>query len=309
MPTLSNSKIVPCIWFDDQAQEAATFYARTLPGGRTNAASHYPETAENPSGKPRGSLLTAEFEVAGQRFTALNGGPMFVLNPSISFFIQVGTTEEVDHLFAALAEGGEALIPIDSYPWSERYAWVKDRFGVSWQPIKTNGAQGAPGGGAATIAPCLMFAGKQHGRAEEAMRFYAGVFPDGRIETVERYSGDEGPPGTVKHGRFRLAGQEMVAMDSHVAHDTTFNEALSLMVMCKDQDEVDRYRDALGEGGEHGPCGWLKDRFGLSWQVVPSMIGQWLTSKDSAARDRAFGAVMQMSKLDIAAIQRAFAGR
>ena len=125
---------------------------------------------------------------------------------------------------------------------------------------------------------------------------------------IERYAAGEGPVETVKHGRFVLDGQEMIAMDSHVEHGFTFNEALSLQVMCEDQDEVDRYWAALGEGGEHGPCGWLKDRFGISWQVVPTAISRWMSGKDAAARDRAFAAMLQMGKLDIAALEKAFEG-
>jgi predicted 3-demethylubiquinone-9 3-methyltransferase (glyoxalase superfamily) len=194
-------------------------------------------------------------------------------------------------------------MPLDRYPWSDRYGWVEDRFGVSWQVIA-----GERPPGAATIVPCSMFTGPQHGRAEQAMQAYIRIFPDSRIESIERYAADEGPEGTVKHGRFVVAGQEMIAMDSHLDHGFTFNEAISLQVMCKDQREVDRYWTALSEGGEQGPCGWLKDRFGLSWQVVPIGIADWLASKDVAARDRAFAAVMGMKKLDIAAIQAAFHG-
>lgn len=300
---MSGKSIVPCLWLDNQAEEAASFYTQIFPDGHVTAVSHYPESGDNPSGKPPGSVLTVEFTVAGQRFTALNGGPMFVINPSISFFVRVETVEETDRLFSALADGGEALMPLDAYPWSERYGWVKDRFGVSWQVIAMSGArQGA------TIAPCLMFTGPQHGRTEEAMQAYARIFPDGRIESIERYAADEGPEGTVKHGRFAVDGLEMTAMDSPIDHGVTFNEAISLQVMCKDQDEVDRYWDALSEGGEKGPCGWLKDRFGLSWQVVPIGITDWMTSKDVAARDRAFNAMMGMTKPDIAALQAAFNG-
>jgi predicted 3-demethylubiquinone-9 3-methyltransferase (glyoxalase superfamily) len=300
----SFSKITPCIWLDDQAEQAAAFYVRTFPAGRIIAASRYPESSDNPSARPRGSVLTVDFEVAGQRFTALNGGPIFVLNPSISFFVHVDTPADAERLFAALADGGEVLMPLDSYPWSERYGWVKDRFGVSWQVIAGRRAEGGR-----TIAPCLMFAGPQHGRAAEAMRLFAGIFPGGRIDSMERYAAGEGPPGTVKHGRFGLAGHEMVAMDSHVDHGVTFNEALSLQVMCEDQDEIDRYWTALSDGGEPGPCGWLKDRFGLSWQVVPTAIAEWMTSTDTAARDRAFEVMLQMKKLDIAALRRAYEGR
>jgi predicted 3-demethylubiquinone-9 3-methyltransferase (glyoxalase superfamily) len=296
--------IVPCIWFDDQAEQAAAFYAKSFDSGRgrVTAVSHYPENSDNPSGKPRGSVLTVEFEVAGQRFTAFNGGPQFVLNPSISFFVGVDSAGEADKLFAALADGGEALMPIGTYPWSERYGWVKDRFGVSWQ-IMAGRRPGDP-----TIFPCLMFTGTQAAKAEEAMRLYTSVFPNGRIDAIERYVAGEGPEGSIKHGRFVVDGQLMVAMDSHIEHGTTFNEALSLQIMCKDQPEVDRYWEALSEGGEKGPCGWLKDPFGVSWQVVPTNITKWFTTEDVAARDRAFAEMMKMKKIDIATLERAFAG-
>ena len=125
---------------------------------------------------------------------------------------------------------------------------------------------------------------------------------------MERYGAGEGPAGTVKHGRFRLVGQEMVAMDSHLAHGITFSEALSLQVICDGQAEVDRFWDALAVGGAHGPCGWLKDRFGFSWQVVPAGFDAWMASSDAAARDRAFAAMLKMGELDLAALQAAFEG-
>lgn len=298
------SKIVPCIWLDDQAEAAADFYARIFPAGRVVAASRYPAHGDNSAGKPRGSVLTVEFEVAGQRFTALNGGPVFVPNPSVSFFVHVDAPADADRFFAAFAAGGQELMPIDRYPWSERYGWVQDRFGVSWQVMSGRRSPDGP-----MVAPCLMFAGAQHGRAGEAMRFYSGVFPGGHVGSEEHYQEGEGPPGTVKHGRFSLAGQEFVAMDSHYDHGFGFNEALSLQVMCAGQEELDRYWQALADGGKHGPCGWLKDRFGLSWQVVPEMLPSLLTGPDEAAAGRAFAAVMRMQKIDIAAVRRAYEGK
>jgi predicted 3-demethylubiquinone-9 3-methyltransferase (glyoxalase superfamily) len=293
--------IIPCIWLDDQAEQAAALYAKTFAGGRVVATSRYPETSDNPSRRPRGSVLTVEFEIAGRRFTALNGGPIFTPNPSLSFFAYVETPADADRIYGALLEGGEALMPIGAYPWSERYGWVKDRFGVTWQVMATRPSDVA-------IVPCLMFAGALHGRAEDAMKMYTSIFPRSRVEAVERYKAGEGPEGTVKRGRFVLDGQAMVAMDSHVTHGFTFNEGLSLQVMCEDQRDLDRYWDALGAGGKPSACGWLKDRFGLSWQVVPKNMGTWMASPDKVARDRAFAAMLTMKKLDVAALERAFSG-
>lgn len=295
--------IVPCIWLDAGAEAASAFYVAAFPGGRIEAVARYPESFDNPAHKPRGSVMTVDFTVAGQRFTALNGGPMFTLNPSISFFVFVDAPAEADRLFAALADGGKALMPIDAYPWSERYGWVQDRFGVSWQVMARRGPPEGAG-----IVPCLMFSDAVSGRAEAAMRFYAGALPGGEVESITRYEAGEGPEGSVKHGRFRMAGQEMIAMDSHVSHGITFSEALSLQVMCRDQAEVDRCWAALADGGREGPCGWLTDRFGVSWQVVPEEIVAWMTSPDVAACDRAFAAMLQMGKLDLAALTAAHQG-
>jgi predicted 3-demethylubiquinone-9 3-methyltransferase (glyoxalase superfamily) len=301
---MSDARIVPCLWFDDQAQAAADFYTRIFPAGRVSGVSHYPERGENPSGKPPGSVLTVEFEIAGQPFTGVNGGPMFKINPTVSFFVQCDSADEARRLFTALAEGGQVLMPLDSYPWSPLFGWTADRYGVSWQVIL-----GRPPGSTATIVPCLMFAGPQKGQADAAMRAYTRIFPDSRVDRVEHYGAGEGPETMIKHGRFVLGGQPMVVMDNHREDAMTFNEAVSLQVMCKDQAEIDRYWNALLEGGQPSMCGWLKDRFGLSWQVVPAAITAWMTSADTAARDRAFHAVMQMRKPDIAALQAAFDGR
>jgi predicted 3-demethylubiquinone-9 3-methyltransferase (glyoxalase superfamily) len=157
-----------------------------------------------------------------------------------------------------------------------------------------------------------MFTGANNGRAEEALKLYSSVFPDGKFESLVRWAAGEGlaaNEGQVKLGRSTLAGQELVAMDNAANHGFTFNEGLSLQVMCKDQAEVDHYWARLSEGGETGPCGWLKDPFGVSWQVVPTNINEWMNSKDEVARDRAFQAMMGMTKLDIAALEAAFHGK
>jgi predicted 3-demethylubiquinone-9 3-methyltransferase (glyoxalase superfamily) len=245
--------------------------------------------------------MTVEFEIAGQQFTVLNGGPHFKVGPSISFFAQVDSTTEADLLFAALEEHGSVMMPIGTYPWSQRYGWVQDRFGVSWQVMARE-----PGQSGAMIVPCLMFAGAVHGKAEEAMHAYARIFPGGRVDRVARYSAEEGPEGSIKHGRCVLSGQDLIVMDSHIDHGLPFNEGVSLQVMCRSQEEIDQFWEALSEGGEKGPCGWLKDRFGVSWQVVPNTIAEWMTSDNAAARDRAFEAMLKMKKPDMAALQAAF---
>jgi predicted 3-demethylubiquinone-9 3-methyltransferase (glyoxalase superfamily) len=300
---MSQTPIVPCLWFDDQAEPAANFYFQAFREGEITARAYYPLSRDNPTARPRGDLLTVEFVLAGQRFVGLNGGPRFEIGPSISFFVQVEFGNEAEKLFNALAVGGRVLMPLGAYPWSERYGWVQDRYGVSWQVIA-----GARERGDATIVPCFMFSGEQHRRAEEAIRHYVEIFPESAVLRLERYAEGEGPEGTIKHGRFVIAGQQMVAMDSHIEHGSTFNEGVSLQVFCSDQVELDSYWAKLCEGGTASRCGWLKDRFGVSWQIVPSKLGEWLSSSDVAARDRVFEAMLVMDKLDIATLAAAFSG-
>jgi predicted 3-demethylubiquinone-9 3-methyltransferase (glyoxalase superfamily) len=304
-PTKSRLRIAPCLWFDDQAEEAARFYTGVFPDSSITVVSPYPETFPNPSGKPPGSVMTVEFELAGSPFTALNGGPHFTINPTISFFAHTRSIEETERVAGALADGGSYLMELGEYPWSPRYAWVRDRFGVSWQVMLSREARDR-----FAIVPCLMFAGDVHGRAEEALRLYVDVFPDSALEVLERYAADEGPEGTIKHGRASLGGQEFVAMDSHLEHHARFNEAISLQVLCKDQDDVDYYWSRLSDGGEEGPCGWLKDRFGVSWQVVPMGFIEMVKAGEASGPgyERAFQAMLQMKKLDIAALQAAYEG-
>jgi predicted 3-demethylubiquinone-9 3-methyltransferase (glyoxalase superfamily) len=295
--------IIPCLWVSHDAEGAAALYTRAFPKSRVLSTSHYPMSFDAPGGQPRGAPLTIELELSGHRFTLLNGGPQFRPNQTISFFVYVDSPAEADTRFAALAEGGQVMMPLDTYPWSERYAWVADRFGVSWQIIS-----GRRPAGSAVIAPCFMFSDAQQGRAEEAINTWSRVFPNSRALDLERYQAGEGPVGSVKHGRFQLSGQHMVAMDSHVAHQVSFTEGVSLQVRCEDRAELDRCWAALGDGGHFGPCGWLKDRFGLSWQVVPTALARWMSDADPVARDRAFKVMLEMGKLDLAQLERAYAG-
>jgi predicted 3-demethylubiquinone-9 3-methyltransferase (glyoxalase superfamily) len=297
------NKIVPCIWLDDQAEAAAAFYARTFPNGRVMTKAYYPTS--NVSAKRAGTVVTVDFEVLGQRFVALNGGPEFKPNQTLSFFVHAKDEAEVDRLFGALQEGGKVLMALDAYEWSKRYGWVQDRYGVTWQIMLSDVS-----GDAARIAPCFMFVGKQLGRAEEAIRFWTSTFEGGKVDHIAHYPKSRGPEKNVMHGRFYLLGQRFVAMDSHVDQTgVSFNEGLSLTVMCRDQAEIDKYWQKLTAGGEEGPCGWAKDRFGFSWQIAPDNISQLLTTGDAAARDRFFAVMMKMKKLDKAALEDAFRGK
>jgi predicted 3-demethylubiquinone-9 3-methyltransferase (glyoxalase superfamily) len=308
-------RIAPCIWFDDAAEAAATFYTDLFPDARILATSRYPKGFDNPAGKPRGSVVTVEFEIAGVHFTALNGGPHLRPNPSISCILNFDPSrdpkarENLDATWAALSEGGRALMPLDAYPFSPRYGWTTDRFGVSWQLILSD-PSGDP---RPFVVPSLLFTGAVAGRAEEAIAFYTSVFEDSRTGLVARYGEGQAPdvPGTIMYADFMLDGQWLAAADSAQAHAFAFDEGVSLQVLCDSQAEVDRFWSKLSEGGEEGVCGWLKDGFGVSWQVVPTRLIEMMTAgaADGAGYERAFREMLGMKKLDLGKLESAFSAR
>jgi predicted 3-demethylubiquinone-9 3-methyltransferase (glyoxalase superfamily) len=296
--------ITPCLWFDDDAEEAVERYTGVFDDASTGAISRYDEASAEVSGQPAGSVLTVEFELEGQSFTALNGGPQFSFTPAVSFIVNCPTTDEVDELWRALSEGGETLMPLDSYPFSDRYGWTEDAYGVSWQLIYADSIPERK------IVPSLMFVGERCGQAEDAMAFYTSVFDDAEVGDVARYGPDQAPDeeGTVMFADFTLAGQRFAAMDSAQDHDFDFTEAVSFVVDCADQAEVDHYWEALtADGGEESQCGWLEDKFGVSWQIVPRALPRLLDDDEEKA-GRVMEAMLQMQKIDVEALEEAYAG-
>jgi predicted 3-demethylubiquinone-9 3-methyltransferase (glyoxalase superfamily) len=298
-------KITPSLWFDKSAEEAMNFYASIFSNAKIISIERYPEEvpAEFMQGM-EGRVLTGIFELEGYRFMALDGGPQFTFNPSISFFVNCSDREEINRLWQALSEGGETLMPLDAYPFSEWYGWIQDKYGVSWQLILASSEVEQK------IFPSMMFVGDQCGRAEEAINFYASVFDKSNVASLVRYEAGSEPQkeGSLMYGDFKLHDQLFAAMDSALDHGFTFNEAISFYVECQDQAEVDRLWEKLSAVPEAEQCGWLKDQYGLSWQIVPKQLGQFLSNPDREKADRAMQAMLQMKKLDIATLQKAFNG-
>ena len=155
-----------------------------------------------------------------------------------------------------------------------------------------------------------MFTQVMAGRAESAIKEYTEIFPNSKIETIIPYAeGDEDQSGFVKHARFSLYGQNFIAMDSSARHDFVFNEAISFMVNCDTQDEIDYYWEKLSAVPEAEQCGWLKDKYGVSWQIVPSNMGDLMSGDDKERIDRVTQAFLQMKKFDLAKLQAAYDGR
>lgn len=290
-------KIRPHLWYDTQAIEAAELYASTFPDSTITDVRTLHDT-------PSGDCDIVSFELLGQGFQAISAGPLFRFNPSVSFLVRCEAEEEVDAFWGRLSEGGQALMPLDSYPFSKRYGWTQDRYGLSWQLMLSDGSERQ------RIIPTLMFVGDVCGKAEEAVGFYTSVFGDARLGEVTRYGKGDEPdlPGTVRHAGFILEGQEFAAMDSAREHGFAFNEAVSLMVSCETQAEIDRYWDRLSAVPESEQCGWLKDRYGVSWQITPTAMDEQLRTGTEEQIARVTEAFLKMKKFDIAELERAFAG-
>jgi predicted 3-demethylubiquinone-9 3-methyltransferase (glyoxalase superfamily) len=282
--------ITPCLWFDGKAEEAAAFYVSLFDRSSITHRNRF-------GGSP--SPITVEFELDGCPMVGLNGGPMFRFTPAISMFVMCETAEELDRLWAVLTDGGSVMMPVDRYEWSERYGWGADRFGLTWQlmlgPVAEVGQK---------VTPCLLFVGDVYGRAEEALNLYTSVFPGSPVDGILRYApGEPGREGTVKHAQFALAGRKFMVMDGPGEHPFGFNEAVSFVVSCDTQAEIDGYWSRLtADGGAESRCGWLKDPVGVSWQIIPSDVRDILGRPHGAA---AIQALMGMGKLDIDTLRSA----
>jgi predicted 3-demethylubiquinone-9 3-methyltransferase (glyoxalase superfamily) len=296
----TKQRLITHLWFDKEAKEAAQFYASVFGQG-----SHIKDTNVLQN-TPSGSVDIVTVELLGQDFVLFSAGPLFKFNPSVSFLVACKTIDEVDGLWRKLSQGGKALMELGEYPFSQRYGWTQDKFGISWQVMFMGDREIRQ-----RITPALMFTGAVYGKAEEAIGFYASVFRDARVHEILRYGKEEEPEkeGKVKYAAFRLEGQEFAAMESAGPHNFAFNEAISFMVTCDTQKEIDYYWEKLSADPRHEQCGWLKDKYGLSWQVAPTVLEDMLKDKDQKKVARVTEAFMQMKKFDLAALQAAYEGR
>ncbi len=291
-------KITPHLWFDTEAKAAAEFYTTIFKDSRIKSSTVLHNT-------PSGDADMVTIELMGQEFMLISAGPLFKFNPSVSFLVALDTKDEVDALWKRLSDGGSTLMELGSYPFSERYGWVQDKYGLSWQLMYFGSTKITQ-----RIVPTLMFVGDRCGKAEEAINFYASVFHKTKVGSIVRYEKGEEPDkeGTVKHAWVLLEGYELGAMDSARQHGFTFNEAISFVVHCNTQKEIDYFWEKLSAVPEAEQCGWLKDKYGLSWQIVPAIMGEMMSGKDDKKMARVTEAFLKMKKFDIAALKRAYEG-
>ncbi len=279
-------KITPCLWYDGAGEKAAALYCSVLADAKI--ASRSP--------------LVTELVISGQNLTLLDGGPMYKPNPSISLYYVAETAAEIDRIWNAFSDGGEVMMPLGKYPFSGKYGWITDRYGISWQ--LTIGKLSDTGG--QRITPFFLFCGKQYGRVDDAFAHYSAIFKNAKTLSVSRYGPGEQPDeeGKVRVGDLEMNGQRFKFIESAHAHKFAFNEGVSLTIHCDTQEEIDYYWEKLtGFGGEESMCGWLKDKFGVSWQVVPTALTKIMS--DPVKAGKAAKAFMSMRKLDIEQIVQA----
>ncbi|MDF2615200.1 MAG: hypothetical protein K0S71_2986 [Clostridia bacterium] len=289
-------KITPHLWFDKEADEASKFYTSLFEGSKLKDKTILSNT-------PSGTVEMITVELAGQEFMLLSAGPFFKFTPAVSFLVACNTVAEVETLWNKLIEKGQALMPLDTYPFSKKYGWVIDQYGLSWQVMHRGDFEIKQ-----KITPTLMFVGEQCGKAEEAIGFYASVFKDSQIGDIFRYGEDAEPNkhGTVQHAAFTLENQDFAAMDSAYDHNFTFNEAISFIVNCDTQEEIDYYWDKLSAVPEAEQCGWLKDKYGFSWQITPIIMNEMMLSKDTKKLLQVTEAFLKMKKFNIAELKKAY---
>ena len=301
-------KITTHLWFDKDAKEAAELYTSAFPESKIKNITTIQDT-------PSGSVDIVTFELFGMEFQAISAGPLFKFNPSVSFMVNIDPSrekdalEKIDALWEKLSQGGTVLMPLQQYPFSQRYGWLQDKYGLSWQLILSNpeGEERPP------IVPSLLFVGDVCGKAEEAIHFYTSVFSprgESKVGNLARYAQGQEPDkeGTLMFADFMLLGQWFAAMDSAYEHPFAFNEAISFIVPCDTQAEIDYYWDKLSAVPEAEACGWLKDKYGLSWQIVPTAMGEMMSNGSAEQIARVTEAFLKMKKFDIEILEQAYKG-
>ena len=296
-------KITPHLWFDKEAGEAAEFYANVFPESKISGTTTLHDT-------PSGDCEVVSFEIWGQKFMAISAGPLFKFNPSVSFFVNFNPSiikdarAKIDEIWNKLSDGGQVLMALDKYPYSEHYGWVQDKYGLSWQLILTD----PKGEERPIIMPSLLFVRDAYGKAEESIKFYRSVFKDSKTGAMMHYGPGQAPSkeGTVMFADFKLLDTWFAAMDGAGEHNFSFNEAVSFIVYCNDQKEIDYYSGKLSAVPGSEQCGWVKDKFGLSWQIVPVGLHEMLINGTREQVDRVTKAFLPMKKLVIADLEKAW---
>lgn len=288
-------KIIPHLWFDKEAKEATNLYTSLFQNSKVKNITTITDT-------PSGDSDIVTFELAGQDFMAISAGPYFKFNPSISMFVVFDNEKEINEVWNKLIDGGKEYMPYDKYPWAHKYGWLQDKYGLSWQLSWSENHKLKQ-----KITPVLMFTEDRAGFAKEAIEYYTTIFPNSKIEMIVPYTEeDDDNEGFIKHSRFTLNGYDFIAMDSSIQHDFSFNEAISFVVECEDQEEIDYYWYKLSAYPSSEQCGWLKDKYGVSWQIVPTVMAEMMTNGSKEQIARVTQAFLKMKKFNIEDLKKAY---
>jgi len=273
--------VYPCIWTNHQNAEMSAVY-----GGAFDCLSVLSSTP-----------FVTELALGDYRMLLLDGGDKFSPNPSISIFIKMTDKAALQKAWDKLTEGAKVMMPLQAWPWSPMYGWVKDRFNVSWQLFWEEKAEED-----FVLSPCLMYVGDNAGKTKDAMDFYCSMFKPSVINGVTYYGEGGGDVASyINHAEFTLGNNLLMAMDSSHMHGFDFSEGISLVVPCKNQEEIDHYWASLTNGGAESICGWLKDRYGVSWQIVSANIGILMSDQEKAPK--IFERILKMKKIIVADLE------
>lgn len=276
------NSIYPCLWFDTDIKQISDYYCGIF------------KNAIHKSNNP----ITSYFSLMGTPFLALNGGPKYKVNAAISYYVYCGDEPEIERLYAELLLEGKILMPLNKYPWSEKYAWIEDKYGVNWQldVASIDSDQ--------KILPSMLFVNEKMNKLKEAINFYTHIFPNSNT-VIESPCPPEMNMATdaILFAQYKLSGFLMNSMSSSHPHEFDFTPGNSFVVECDSQQEIDHYWDKLGEGGTYNKCGWLDDKFGVSWQIVPAILGSLMS--DPAKAQKVMEAFMKMDKFIIADLESA----
>lgn len=262
--------LFPCIWHNHTAHEASDYYLKIFP---------------NASETIQGGLIT-KLEIGDQSLLLLNGGNDFTPNSTISLFYYAPSAEEAKKIFDQLKEGGKVMMDFGPYDFAKLYAFVEDKYHTSWQ-IYWGDYRG-------NNATCLMFTDEIEGKANNAIQYYLSVFKNSRLLSKELYPESTGKrAGYVMFSEIQIDNFHLNLMDSGVDQSIRFTEGNSIVVECNDQEEIDHYWYHLSKDGEEQMCGWCKDQFGISWQIIPKQLFNYLQTP------AAVEAFMSMKKINI----------
>lgn len=274
--------IYPCLWFNNNAAEAAGYYCSVF------------EDSELVKETP----MVSTFVLNGTKFMGLNGGPMHNVNSSISYFVYCGGEKEINRLFKALSKNGRVIFPLDTYAWADKYAWVVDQFGVNWQ------LDGDPINNDQKIVPTLLFGNEKMTEVKNAVSHYTSIFKNSKILLEAPFADTANlPKGSLLFAQFKLNDFIFNAMSSPKKLDYDFSPGNSFIIECETQAEIYYYWEKLGLDRRYDKCGWLADKYGVSWQIIPTVLSELM--EDPERGPRVVQEFLKMQKFDIETLKNA----